>query len=223
MSAKVAHWSEILELEQQKPYFEQIMQYVAQRRTAGHVVYPGDADVFNAFRYTDFSQVKVVILGQDPYHGPGQAQGLSFSVPQGVKPPPSLANIYKELVRDIDGFVIPRNGDLHHWARQGVLLLNTVLTVEEGQAHSHANIGWQHFTDTIISELSEKGEGIVFLLWGKHAQSKSVLVDPQRHHLLLAPHPSPLSAYRGFFGCGHFSVTNGLLREQGQTPIDWQV
>ncbi|MFQ3197955.1 MAG: uracil-DNA glycosylase [Paraglaciecola sp.] len=223
MAAKVAYWSEILEAEQQKPYFEQVMQHVAQRRAVGHVVYPADADIFNAFRYTDFNQVKVVILGQDPYHGPGQAQGLSFSVPRGVKPPPSLANIYKELVRDIDDFVIPSHGDLHHWARQGVLLLNTVLTVEQGQAHSHANIGWQHFTDTIISSLSEKSEGIVFLLWGKHAQNKSVLIDPRRHHLLLAPHPSPLSAYRGFFGSGHFSATNKILREQGQRPIDWQV
>jgi uracil-DNA glycosylase len=219
----MTHWKKIFDQEQQKPYFKQIVQYLAQRRTAGHKVYPEDQQILNAFGYTDFSQVKVVILGQDPYHGPGQAQGLSFSVPKGVKPPPSLANIYKELVRDIDGFVLPRHGDLQHWACQGVLLLNTVLTVEEGQAHSHGKIGWQQFTDTIITELSEKGRGIVFLLWGKYAQSKSVLVDSHKHHLLLAPHPSPLSAYRGFFGSGHFSATNALLSEQGQTPIDWQV
>lgn len=217
------NWPGILAAEQKKPYFKQIMQHVAGRRAAGHVVYPADTDVFNAFRYADFNQVKVVILGQDPYHGPGQAQGLSFSVPKGVKPPPSLANIYKELVRDIDGFVVPAHGDLHPWARQGVLLLNTVLTVEEGQAHCHAKIGWQHFTDTIISKLSDQGRGIVFLLWGKHAQNKGMLIDSHRHHLLVAPHPSPLSAHRGFFGCGHFSTTNGILREQGQTPIDWQV
>jgi uracil-DNA glycosylase len=223
MTVNVAQWREIINREQQKPYFKQIMQHVAQRRAADHVVYPADKLIFNAFRYTHFSQVKVVILGQDPYHGPGQAQGLSFSVPKGVKPPPSLANIYKELARDIDGFVIPCHGDLQHWAHQGVLLLNAILTVEEGQAHCHGKIGWQHFTDTIITELSDKGTGIVFLMWGKHAQSKSVLVDSDKHHLLLAPHPSPLSAYRGFFGSGHFSATNALLCEQGQTPIDWQV
>ena len=216
-------WTDILDSERQKPYLKQVLQHVAQRRAAGHMVYPPDAQVFSAFRATDFAKVKVVILGQDPYHGPGQAQGLSFSVPQGVKPPPSLVNIFKELAQDIVGFTMPSHGDLQHWASQGVLLLNTVLTVEEGQAHCHAKIGWQQFTDTVIGQLSDKRSGIVFLLWGKHAQHKSVLIDAHRHHLLLAPHPSPLSAHRGFFGCGHFSTTNRLLREQGQQPIDWQV
>lgn len=216
-------WADILQLEQQKPYFSQINGYIAKRRAGGHVVYPPDNEVFNAFGFVDFAQIKVVILGQDPYHGPGQAHGLSFSVPKGVKPPPSLANIYKELAEDIDGFVVPQHGDLRPWARQGVLLLNTVLSVEQGQAHSHAHIGWQTFTDTVLTTLSDQRSNLVFLLWGKHAHNKGLLIDQHKHRILRAPHPSPLSAYRGFFGCRHFSKTDELLRQQGIAPIEWQV
>lgn len=177
--------------------------------------------MFNAFRYTEFNQVKVVILGQDPYHGPNQAHGLSFSVRPGIPAPPSLMNMYKELANDIPGFTIPQHGCLQSWAEQGVLLLNTVLTVEAGQAHSHANLGWETFTDRVISALNEKRDGIVFLLWGAHAQRKGSIIDTQRHHVLKSPHPSPLSAHRGFLGCRHFSKTNQFLIQQGQSPIDW--
>ncbi|TNF11594.1 MAG: uracil-DNA glycosylase, partial [Vibrionaceae bacterium] len=177
---------------------------------------------FNAFRFTEFNQVKVVILGQDPYHGPNQAHGLCFSVQPGIKTPPSLVNMYKELAQDIPGFQIPNHGYLKSWAEQGVLLLNTVLTVEQGQAHSHANTGWETFTDRVIDALNQNGQGIVFLLWGSHAQKKGRMIDRQRHHVLMAPHPSPLSAHRGFLGCRHFSQTNQLLEQQGKAPINWQ-
>lgn len=216
-------WQDVLGAEKQQPYFQQIMQHVQDRREQGVVVYPPATDVFNAFRYTEFDQVKVVILGQDPYHGPNQAHGLCFSVQHGVKIPPSLVNIYKELATDIDGFQIPNHGYLEAWARQGVLLLNTVLTVEQGNAHSHARIGWEDFTDKVMAQLSEQREGLVFLLWGSHAQRKGQVIDASKHHVLKAPHPSPLSAHRGFFGCRHFSQANQWLETQGQTPIDWQV
>jgi len=216
-------WSDILDAEQQQPYFQQITQFVQQQRHEGRQVYPPQTDVFNAFKYTEFERVKVVILGQDPYHGPNQAHGLCFSVQHGIKTPPSLVNMYKELEQDIPGFKIPEHGHLQAWAEQGILLLNTVLTVEQGLAHSHAKIGWEQFTDKIIRLLNEQRQGIVFLLWGSHAQKKGGVIDRDRHHVLHAPHPSPLSAYRGFFGCKHFSQTNSLLCQHGKTPINWQV
>lgn len=214
-------WHDVLAQEKQQPYFVNTLQFIAQERAAGKTIYPPQKDVFNAFRFTELHQVKVVILGQDPYHGPNQAHGLSFSVRPGVPAPPSLVNIYKELSTDIPGFDIPGHGFLQSWAEQGVMLLNTVLTVEAGRAHSHANLGWETFTDRVIAALNEKREGIVFLLWGSHAQKKGSIIDRQRHHVLKSPHPSPLSAHRGFLGCKHFSQTNQILEKQGITPIDW--
>jgi uracil-DNA glycosylase len=164
-----------------------------------------------------------VILGQDPYHGPNQAHGLCFSVLPKIKTPPSLANIYKELATDIADFTIPQHGFLQSWAEQGVLLLNTVLTVQQAQAHSHAKIGWEQFTDKVIQQLNDHCNGLVFLLWGSHAQKKGAVIDTRKHHVLSAPHPSPLSAYRGFFGCKHFSQTNHLLTQQNKSPINWQI
>lgn len=216
-------WADSLAAEKQLPYFQQILESVEQQRANGKVVYPPEQDVFNAFTLTELTDVKVVILGQDPYHGPNQAHGLCFSVLPGIKPPPSLANIYKELVTDIDGFTIPEHGFLQSWAKQGVLLLNTVLTVEQAKAHSHSKIGWEVFTSAVIDKLNEHCEGVVFLLWGSHAQKKGASIDQTKHHVLVGPHPSPLSAYRGFFGCQHFSKTNQLLKQQGKTLINWQV
>jgi uracil-DNA glycosylase len=183
-------------------------------------VYPPGSLLFNGFNQTPFNQVKVVILGQDPYHGPGQAHGLSFSVPDGLPAPPSLINIYKELHKDI-GMPIPKTGNLTKWAKQGVLLLNAVLTVRANEPASHAKIGWMDFTDAVIRKISDEKQGVVFLLWGKFAQEKQVLVDETKHHVLKAAHPSPFSADKGFFGCQHFSRTNQLLMDQGITPIDW--
>ncbi|AFJ46094.1 uracil-DNA glycosylase [Shimwellia blattae] len=214
-------WHDVLADEKQQPYFIHTLQAVAQRRAEGVTVYPPQKDVFNAFRYTELADVRVVILGQDPYHGAGQAHGLAFSVQPGIAIPPSLLNMYKELEGSVPGFVRPQHGYLESWARQGVLLLNTVLTVEAGQAHSHANLGWETFTDKVISLINEHRQGVVFLLWGAHAQKKGRIIDRQRHVVLQAPHPSPLSAHRGFFGCGHFTRTNSWLAEQGQPVIDW--
>lgn len=216
-------WQDLLGEEKSQPYFQQVMQFVQAERAAGKVIYPPQADVFNALKYTPLDQVKVVILGQDPYHGPNQAHGLCFSVLPGIKTPPSLVNIYKELATDIVGFNQPNHGCLQGWAEQGVLLLNTVLTVEQGKAHSHAKTGWETFTDHLIARLSSHSQGVVFLLWGSHAQRKGQQIDANRHHLLKAPHPSPLSAHRGFFGCRHFSQANALLEQQGKAPINWQV
>lgn len=216
------NWSDVIGAEKQQPYFLDTMAYVAAERAAGKEIYPPEHDVFNAFRYTPFEQVKVVILGQDPYHGPNQAHGLCFSVLPGVPVPPSLVNMYKELAQDIAGFQIPQHGYLKSWADQGVLLLNTVLTVERGQAHSHAKLGWETFTDRVIAAVNEHRQGGVFLLWGAHAQKKGRIIDRQRHHVLTAPHPSPLSAHRGFLGCRHFSQTNQLLAQQNLPAIDWQ-
>ncbi|HIF9118043.1 TPA: uracil-DNA glycosylase [Photobacterium damselae] len=216
-------WQNFLQQQQQQEYFEQIQSYVANARQQGKVVYPPEEDVFSAFIATPLDQVKVVILGQDPYHGPDQAHGLSFSVKPGVKTPPSLANMYKELATDIDGFTIPDHGYLQSWAEQGVLLLNTVLTVEQGNAHSHAKIGWETFTDKVIEHIDQECEGVIFLLWGAHAQKKGKKINTQKHHVLKSAHPSPLSAYRGFFGCQHFSQTNTLLQAMNKTPITWQV
>ena len=216
-------WADVIGVEKEQAYFKQTLAFVRQEREAGKLIYPPVADVFNAFKYTEFDRVRVVILGQDPYHGPRQAHGLCFSVQPGVATPPSLVNIYKELARDIPGFQIPSHGYLVSWAAQGVLLLNTVLTVEAGMAHSHAKLGWEQFTDRVIAALNAERSGIVFLLWGSHAQKKGQFIDRQRHHVLMAPHPSPLSAHRGFLGCGHFSQTNRLLLAQGLPAIEWQL
>ncbi|EIC84395.1 uracil-DNA glycosylase [Serratia sp. M24T3] len=214
-------WHDVIGQEKQQNYFVDTLKFVAAERAAGKTIYPPQEEVFNAFRSTEFSQVKVVILGQDPYHGPNQAHGLSFSVKPGIPAPPSLVNIYKELTTDIPGFVRPGHGYLQSWADQGVLLLNTVLTVEAGQAHSHAKLGWEAFTDKVIAMLNTHREGVIFLLWGSHAQKKGSIIDQVRHRVLKAPHPSPLSAHRGFLGCQHFSTANQLLEEQGLEPIDW--
>ncbi len=187
-----------------------------------HTVYPDMFDIFNCFRYTPFDDVKAVLLGQDPYHNVGQAHGLCFSVKKGIEPPPSLINIFKELKSDL-GCTIPNSGDLTKWAKQGVLLLNTALTVRAHQANSHKNCGWTWFTDSIISLLSEKKEHLVFILWGRNARSKKPLIDQSKHLILECAHPSPLSAYNGFFGCRHFSKTNEYLKANGITPIDWQL
>ena len=220
MSDKLT-WHDVLADEKEKPYFKETLQAVAQQRAAGVTVYPPQKDVFNAFKLTELGDIKVVILGQDPYHGPNQAHGLAFSVLPGVAIPPSLLNMYKELEQDIEGFQRPQHGFLESWATQGVMLLNTVLTVEAGKAHSHARLGWETFTDRVIDAINTHREGVVFLLWGSHAQKKGSIIDAQRHHVLKAPHPSPLSAHRGFLGCRHFSQTNALLSKAGETPIDW--
>lgn len=216
-------WHDVIGAEKQQSYFQQIMDAVKQARAAGEVIYPPEADVFNAFRYTEFNQLKVVILGQDPYHGPNQAHGLSFSVRPGVPVPPSLKNMYKELALEYPDFVVPQHGYLESWARQGVLLLNTVLTVIANQPNSHRHLGWETFTDNVIKAISQHAEPVVFLLWGSHAIKKQQLIDKSRHHVLTAPHPSPLSAHRGFLGCGHFASANQLLLQMGKTPIDWRL
>ncbi|MBL8001377.1 MAG: uracil-DNA glycosylase [Flavobacteriales bacterium] len=214
-------WTERLGPELVQPYFLELKNFLQQER-AQHRVYPRGSDIFRAFQLTPFDAVKVVVLGQDPYHGPGQAHGLCFSVPDGIAPPPSLQNIFAELHRDL-GLARPANGDLTPWARQGVLLLNATLTVRAEQAASHHGKGWERFTDEAIRHLSRERQGLVFLLWGRHAQQKEQLIDGDRHYLLKAPHPSPLSAHRGFIGCGHFSAANELLAAQGLAPIDWSL
>lgn len=216
-------WQSALGNEKQKEYFVELLERVKQARETGSVIYPPQPDVFNALKYTPLDKVNVVILGQDPYHGPNQAHGLCFSVQAGVKTPPSLKNMYKELLTDINGFVEPNHGTLTPWAEQGVLLLNTVLTVEQGKAHSHAKWGWETFTDKVIDVVNANCENVVFLLWGSHAQKKGKHIDREKHKVLHAPHPSPLSAHRGFLGCKHFSQTNEYLVEKGKTPINWQV
>ncbi len=212
-------WKDVLASAKQSPHFQQVIQFVKQQRAIGKAIYPPMEQVFNAFKRTEFCDVKVVILGQDPYHGIGQANGLAFSVNKDIKIPPSLVNIYKEITDDI-GTTPPKHGDLTHWADQGVLLLNTVLTVEANQANSHRKKGWETFTDEVITSLNQAPQHIVFLLWGKPAQSKIALID-KRHTILTAPHPSPLSAYRGFFGCKHFSKANQALIDHWQDPIRW--
>lgn len=216
-------WQEVLGPVKRADFFQQLMARIDAERAAGKAIYPPASEVFNAFTLTPLDNVKVVILGQDPYHGPGQAHGLCFSVQSGVKTPPSLVNIYKELAQDIEGFHVPEHGNLTAWAEQGVLLLNTVLTVEQGKAHSHAKWGWETFTDAVIKSVNDTQHGVVFLLWGSHAQKKGQNIDTQKHYVLNAPHPSPLSAHRGFLGCRHFSQTNKLLSQQGKTPVNWQV
>ena len=212
-------WNEILADEMQKDYYQELQAFV-QKRRAEVRVFPEEKNVFNALELTPFESVKVVILGQDPYHGFGQAHGLSFSVQKGTPLPPSLKNIYKELQEDIGG-EFPTEGDLSHWAKQGVLLLNTVLTVEEGNANSHKGKGWERLTNRLIESLNELNHPVIFILWGKPAQDKEKLITNLNHVILKAPHPSPLSAYRGFFGSKPFSRVNDILIQQGQTPIRW--
>ena len=220
----MSNWQDFLKSECAKPYMQQTLDTVAQKRSQGIAVYPPQSQVFSAFEATPLENIKVVILGQDPYHGEGQAHGLCFSVlPEVAKLPPSLKNIYKELATDVADFKIPNHGYLQSWAEQGVFLLNTVLTVEQGQAHSHKHLGWEQFTDQVIAHINQHCEGVVFILWGAHAQKKGKGIDSSKHHVLAGPHPSPLSAHRGFFGCQHFSTTNRLLTQQGQAAIDWQV
>ena len=213
-------WNEILAEEMEKDYYQQLQAFV-QKRRAEVRVFPEEKNVFNALELTPFESVKVVILGQDPYHGFGQAHGLSFSVKKGTPLPPSLKNIYKELQEDIGG-ELPSEGELSHWAKQGVLLLNTVLTVEEGNANSHKGRGWERLTNRLIESLNELKHPVIFILWGKPAQDKEKLITNPNHVLLKAPHPSPLSAYRGFFGSKPFSKVNDILIQQGQTPIRWK-
>ena len=216
-------WRQALGAEKSQPYFQNILARVQAERDAGLTIFPPAADVFNAFKLTEFADVRVVILGQDPYHNVGQAHGLAFSVREGVQIPPSLVNIYKELAGDIAGFHTPKHGCLNHWAQQGVLLLNTVLTVRAHQAHSHAQFGWETFTDRVISQINAHRQNVVFMLWGSHAQKKGAMIDRTKHLVLTAPHPSPLSAYRGFFGCKHFSQANDYLKQFNYQPIDWQI
>lgn len=224
MEVKIEHsWKNALKDEFQKPYFEQIVHFLKTEKMAGKTIYPPGPFIFNAFEQTPFDQVKAVIIGQDPYHGPDQAHGLCFSVQDGIKPPPSLVNIYKEIQADI-GIKMPLNkGDLTNWAKQGVLLLNAALTVRANEPFSHSKIGWAEFTDAVIKKIDKEKEGIVFLLWGKFAQDKQLLIDATRHHVLKAAHPSPFSADKGFFGCKHFSQTNQLLLQQGKDPINWSL
>ncbi len=212
-------WTSFLESE--KDYFKKTLQYIDSRKSLGINVYPPQKKIFNAFDATPFDKVKIVILGQDPYHGENQAHGLCFSVLPGIKPPPSLINIYKELENEYPAFKRPHHGYLQSWAEQGVFLLNTVLTVEQGKAHSHKKLGWENFTDKAIQQLNQYGQGIIFLLWGAHAQKKGAQINLDRHYVLTAPHPSPLSAYRGFLGCGHFKKANQLLHSQSKRIIDW--
>lgn len=225
MSEKVPQleesWLKVLGNEFTLPYFLELKKFLLNEKQS-YRVYPAGRNIFEAFNRTPFYNVKVVLLGQDPYHGKGQAHGLCFSVPVGVKTPPSLDNIFKELSSDL-GLKIPNHGNLTKWADQGVLLLNATLTVRADQAGSHQNKGWEQFTDRAISALSDLREGIVFLLWGSYAQAKDKLIDESKHFILKAPHPSPLSVYRGFYGCKHFSKTNEILFETNREPIDWQL
>jgi uracil-DNA glycosylase len=215
-------WLEVLQEEFEKPYFTEIKQYLLHEKQAGKIVYPPGSLIFNAFNLTPFNKVKVVILGQDPYHGSGQAHGLCFSVPEGITPPPSLVNIFKEIKDDL-GIQPPQHGNLEHWAKQGVLLLNAFLTVRANEPASHSKIGWEHFTNAVIKKLSEEKDGLIFLLWGKFAQNKENLIDPFKHHILKAAHPSPFSVHNGFYGCKHFSKTNNILENKGQQIIDWSL
>jgi uracil-DNA glycosylase len=215
-------WKEVLKAEFTKPYFQNAVTFIKVEKAQGKVIYPPGPLIFNAFDKTPFNQVKVVLLGQDPYHGPGQAHGLSFSVPPGINPPPSLVNIFKELQNDV-GMAMPKTGDLTRWAQQGVMLLNAVLTVRANEPASHSKVGWVEFTSSVIRKISDEKEGIVFLLWGRFAQEKQVLIDETKHLVLKAAHPSPFSADKGFFGCRHFSKTNNYIIKQGKDPIDWSL
>ena len=225
------HWQQIIEQAKKQDYYCQLQEEITKQRAQGITIFPEESDVFHAFEFCDLTDIKVVILGQDPYHGVGkgdfnlvpQAHGLAFSVTNHIKVPPSLVNIYKELNTDIEGFITPTHGNLTSWAKQGVLLLNTVLTVQQGKAHSHAKLGWERFTDEIIAKINQDNVGCVFILWGAHAQKKGRNIESNKHLVLNGPHPSPLSAYRGFFGCQHFSKANSWLINHDQSAIDWRV
>ena len=221
MSKLKNDWATVLADEFTKPYYVKLRQTLKEEYQ-NQTVYPDMFDIFNALHLTGYEQAKVVILGQDPYHGPGQAHGLSFSVKPGIKPPPSLQNIYKELQSDLN-CTLPAHGYLIHWAQQGVMLLNTVLTVRDGNPNSHKGLGWEIFTDQVIHRLNERETPLVFILWGKHAQEKASFIDRKKHLIIESPHPSPFSAHRGFLGSRPFSRTNEFLRAQGMTPIDWQL
>ncbi len=214
-------WKQPLQAEFDAPYFEQLVSFLRQEKNAHKIIFPPGPQIFAAFDHTPFEQTKVVILGQDPYHGVGQAHGLCFSVNKGVTVPPSLKNIYKELQTDIPNFEVPDHGDLTHWADQGILLLNATLTVEKDKAGSHQGKGWEQFTDAVIHLLSKEKQHLVFILWGRFAQSKESLIDSSKHLILKAAHPSPFSAYNGFFGCKHFSQTNQFLQSHHLEPIKW--
>ncbi|ASG68586.1 uracil-DNA glycosylase [Francisella halioticida] len=216
-------WSEILSEEKQKPYFKQILDFLASEINSDKVIFPSKKNIFNAFKYTGLDNLKVVILGQDPYHNYNQAHGLAFSVQEGVDVPPSLRNMYKELKNSIYGFDVPNHGCLTNWAKQGVFLLNTTLTVEAHKANSHKDIGWQTFTDTVIEKISQHKEHIVFILWGLHARKKKSLIDSSKHLILESTHPSPLSAHRGFLGCNHFKIANEYLSNIDQPIINWNL
>jgi uracil-DNA glycosylase len=216
-------WQAVLAPEFEKEYMQHLKAFLLQEKQQGYTIFPKNEEVFNAFNHTPFDQVKIVIIGQDPYHGTGQAHGLSFSVKKGVPIPPSLQNIYKELQTDIPGFTYPSHGELTYWADQGVLLLNATLTVRANQAGSHQHKGWEQFTDQAISSLSSKREGLVFMLWGRYAQQKESLIDTNKHFVLKAAHPSTFSAYNGFFGCKHFSQANVILAKEGKQSINWQI
>jgi uracil-DNA glycosylase len=215
-------WKTLLAEEFEQPYFQAIKTFLVNEKTAGKTIFPPGNLIFNAFDSTPFPEVKVVILGQDPYHQPGQAVGLSFSVPRSAPIAASLRNIYKELAADIDGFAIPTHGDLSAWAGQGVLMLNAILTVEATKAASHKDIGWQKFTDAVIKKISDESEGVVFMLWGNFARGKKILIDSEKHHVLESAHPSPLAG-NAFLGNHHFSTANEILEKQGKTKINWQV
>lgn len=222
MDVKIeSSWKEILKTEFNKSYFQQIVLHIKTEKSQGKTIYPPGGLIFNAFNTTPIDKIKVVILGQDPYHGTGQAHGLCFSVPNGMQQPPSLVNIFKELHDDI-GIPIPQSGSLKHWADQGVFLLNASLTVRAGEPMSHSKIGWAGFTDSVIRKISEMKEHVVFLLWGKFAQEKKALIDDSKHLVLKAAHPSPLSAHSGFFGCRHFSKANEYLMKNKIDPVDWK-
>ncbi len=222
MAALPELWMEQVGKEFEKPYMQQLREFLKSEKSSGNLVYPPNSDVFTAFNFTDFNQVKVVILGQDPYHGKGQAHGLSFSVPEGIPVPPSLKNIYKELNDDVD-ISIPQTGNLSKWAKQGVFMLNSTLTVRAGVPGSHQNKGWELFTDQVISSLSQNRNNLVFMLWGKYAQAKTTLINAHNHLILSAAHPSPFSAHTGFYGCKHFSLANEYLENNGKEGIDWQI
>ena len=215
-------WKEVLQGEKEADYFKGLMSFLEKERANGKIIYPKNSDIFNALTLTPFEKVRVVIIGQDPYHGPGQAHGLCFSVKKDVPPPPSLLNIFKELNQDLK-IPKPSHGNLEKWSLQGVLLLNAVLSVEAGKPQSHGNMGWERFTDKVISALNQHKTNLVFLLWGSHAQKKGENIDTNKHLVLKAPHPSPLSANRGFLGCRHFSKTNEFLKSHGLDSIDWSI